>query len=1008
MRMIVTTLATLMLEARAARRKNGKTTSGPRLTAAFVSFPTPSSQTCNQAGADDRQEAFLWTSEEIKIYTWPHGTEPAGLDKDRIDLEAWTEKKPSMHLRSCNIDLAFQAQKLLLDIAFCGDPVDQLWNTADHKGEKTCLQETKVPTCQEFVAKNPSSFKDVYFQIRDIRYFELKPETTSSTTALKMGSTTTTGAGSSSAPTSQTSSSLQATPLSLNEPASRSSSSSTSVGPSSSVLPTSKTSSSLFKATPSTSNKTASQSLSSSSSVGPSLSVLPTSKTSSSFFKATPSTSSETASQSSSSSSSFGPSSSVLPTSQTSTSFSNGLDTTMHASPFSNVTSVSSLVPTSPTSRCSNATSGPSLVPALQKLPLLNVTSSATFMTTLQKSPLSTVTSSLSSVPTSKTSPISNVSSISGTESSSGQTRPSSANSEPPNFTFSSGTKATEATPTLARLQNSGGKLSLQPSISGENDINASPDLTPESSTGGRSSGGIPASATVTTVSSSRAPNSESVPPFPSNGSASSTKAMEKESNLLTMTGTGPSLSTKTKTVTSTVVRHPSIRHANFNTTSTSLLEPSSHVTPGVVDTCLSLGSKATGAVTHTTLPSTNGANDVLGGVRTSQHTAAPLKHESDLKATRESRTSCSQTDVASTTHSGTVQSTAPFLSTSQSLEFMTAVATDDASITNAAVPGKSAADPLTFILISPSKQANDATDELAAGTVYTTTHRESVMGKNPTDVKSLPTYGSPGSDACSGPGCNSPTAATGMPEPESHHLHQEDKADGTGRLRPEETRLVNVMRCPPSATKCPFGRVSAEAIDVPCSGPGCGAATAPVQPPQSHPHLHPTDNGRADGHSTNRLTDSMSGRPLRASGGLHSQSNGEKGPSPAGSKSGSRGESMQGPQDKPKEDSQETPKETLELNRNPSHTSDGNSGKKSLLEGSPDSSVPVQKSGYNAKSLAPEGNSATPPPDELQGESPSPDQVRSDAARFSATLKAWSILMVTLMALLRQAGPGW
>ncbi|KAM4067143.1 beta-1,3-endoglucanase [Hirsutella rhossiliensis] len=125
-------------------------------------------------------QALLWTNDEIKIYTWPHGTEPDKLDEDEIDTDSWTN--PSMHLRSrlCNIDKAFQSQKIMFDIAFCGNPAGTVfWNVPDHVGEETCHAKTKGLTCEAFVAENPSAFKDVNFQIRDIRYFELKPETKS-------------------------------------------------------------------------------------------------------------------------------------------------------------------------------------------------------------------------------------------------------------------------------------------------------------------------------------------------------------------------------------------------------------------------------------------------------------------------------------------------------------------------------------------------------------------------------------------------------------------------------------------------------------------------------------------------------------------------------------------------------------------------------------------------------------------------------------------------------------
>ncbi|KAF4511717.1 hypothetical protein G6O67_003489 [Ophiocordyceps sinensis] len=127
-------------------------------------------------------QALFWTSEEIKIYTWPHGKEPDNVHDDEIDTDAWSATTPSLHLKTCDIDRAFQPQTIVLDVDFCGIPAGTtFWTKPDHKGESTCYDTTKVPTCDKYVAENPEAFNEVYFQFKDIRHFRVKREAQSST-----------------------------------------------------------------------------------------------------------------------------------------------------------------------------------------------------------------------------------------------------------------------------------------------------------------------------------------------------------------------------------------------------------------------------------------------------------------------------------------------------------------------------------------------------------------------------------------------------------------------------------------------------------------------------------------------------------------------------------------------------------------------------------------------------------------------------------------------------------
>ncbi|EFY87375.1 beta-1,3-endoglucanase [Metarhizium acridum CQMa 102] len=119
-------------------------------------------------------QALEWTKDYIKLFTWPHGKEPENLDDDELDTSSWG--KPTVQIRAskCDIDGIFQKQQLMFTLPVCGNPPgsDQFWKELDGGSGKTCDKVTREPTCIDFVAKNPHAFKNFYFQIKDIRYFE--------------------------------------------------------------------------------------------------------------------------------------------------------------------------------------------------------------------------------------------------------------------------------------------------------------------------------------------------------------------------------------------------------------------------------------------------------------------------------------------------------------------------------------------------------------------------------------------------------------------------------------------------------------------------------------------------------------------------------------------------------------------------------------------------------------------------------------------------------------------
>ncbi|KJZ78431.1 hypothetical protein HIM_02469 [Hirsutella minnesotensis 3608] len=116
-------------------------------------------------------QALEWTSDSIKIYTFPRGAEPSNIDDDEPDTDSWGV--PSVHAKKshCDIDRAFLEQKIIINVAICGTLVDDyFWEGFVGTSGKTCRNITGT-NCRDHISRHPEAFDDVYFKVRDIRYF---------------------------------------------------------------------------------------------------------------------------------------------------------------------------------------------------------------------------------------------------------------------------------------------------------------------------------------------------------------------------------------------------------------------------------------------------------------------------------------------------------------------------------------------------------------------------------------------------------------------------------------------------------------------------------------------------------------------------------------------------------------------------------------------------------------------------------------------------------------------
>ncbi|CEI40256.1 hypothetical protein FVEN_g1811 [Fusarium venenatum] len=107
--------------------------------------------------------AMEWDSEYISIWHFPRGAIPADIEAKRPDPRKWGLPQSLFGGAKCNVDEYFSDMKLVLNINFCGDYGEGTWGSS-----KVC--KALAPTCKEYVANNPTAFREAYF---DVSYIDV-------------------------------------------------------------------------------------------------------------------------------------------------------------------------------------------------------------------------------------------------------------------------------------------------------------------------------------------------------------------------------------------------------------------------------------------------------------------------------------------------------------------------------------------------------------------------------------------------------------------------------------------------------------------------------------------------------------------------------------------------------------------------------------------------------------------------------------------------------------------
>ncbi|KAI1426839.1 glycoside hydrolase family 16 protein [Xylaria sp. FL1777] len=112
--------------------------------------------------------AMEWDSQDIKIWHFPRIAIPYDISHAPIitpDPARWGPPQARFGGSNCKADSYFYNMSLVINTNFCGAYAGNVWGVTD-KCNKL------APTCQEYVARNPSSFRNSFWQINYIDVYK--------------------------------------------------------------------------------------------------------------------------------------------------------------------------------------------------------------------------------------------------------------------------------------------------------------------------------------------------------------------------------------------------------------------------------------------------------------------------------------------------------------------------------------------------------------------------------------------------------------------------------------------------------------------------------------------------------------------------------------------------------------------------------------------------------------------------------------------------------------------
>ncbi|KAF1920556.1 concanavalin A-like lectin/glucanase domain-containing protein [Ampelomyces quisqualis] len=112
--------------------------------------------------------ALEWTAQSISVFFFPHGSPLYRLaaNTSSPDPSAWGAPLAHFSGAACDFEQRFADMRIIFDTTFCGEWAGKEWV------EGGCMAKTGASTCEAYVRQNPRVFRDSWWEIRGLKWFQ--------------------------------------------------------------------------------------------------------------------------------------------------------------------------------------------------------------------------------------------------------------------------------------------------------------------------------------------------------------------------------------------------------------------------------------------------------------------------------------------------------------------------------------------------------------------------------------------------------------------------------------------------------------------------------------------------------------------------------------------------------------------------------------------------------------------------------------------------------------------
>jgi nicotinate-nucleotide pyrophosphorylase (carboxylating) len=113
--------------------------------------------------------AMEWTTTSISVWFFPRDspgfTESFSSNATATNPSAWGTPIAHFGGSGCDFSGRFKDLKIIFNTAFCGEWAGAEW-------DKSCAKKTGVATCNAYVRDNPEVFKEAYWEVAGLKWFQ--------------------------------------------------------------------------------------------------------------------------------------------------------------------------------------------------------------------------------------------------------------------------------------------------------------------------------------------------------------------------------------------------------------------------------------------------------------------------------------------------------------------------------------------------------------------------------------------------------------------------------------------------------------------------------------------------------------------------------------------------------------------------------------------------------------------------------------------------------------------